>query len=647
MHFTRTSFSKMETASGSAMAETLTSRLRAVSNLADGAAFLQGLLGWLLETLQAHQVAIHTWEGGSPEEKSVVLSPDAPAGISLKIAEILSSLDLNRKWIRMLAPSTGELCVQVFVGSDNRPWLLSVALPVTEPSRAEGPLVLWMQMAIDQVSLRATTQEAARLRAAFHQATALTEVFAQSAVAPDRARAFGAMASEFQNLLGGARVALGWGDARTCRPEAISGMQRFDVRGEATSQLRTLMREATTTETPVVWPLDAHAPEVALPAGDAQPLLESFKAGQVIAYPLKLDEGRIVGAMVALWPRPGMVSTRLWEIMDITAPLLAAQIRLLDEAKPRGFRGTVRSHWAQASSHRKLALAIGSALMLAALLVPVPHRVTAEFKLQAQAIRQVAAPFESRLEAPLPKRGCGGGGRSSGHSGRQRNGLAPCRGRGQKSGSFEKRDQAMATRDVAAAQQVQLEAEGLALEVALLADRQKNLEIRAPIRGVILAGNLRSSEESPWPWDKNCSTLPPSRCFAPKLRFRTPTFPGSRVGRKCASGWSQIPPQPTNPPLEKFIPCPRSCRTRMSSFARHWCPMFREISAPECEGGPASRAPADLWAGFCSTESGNSSDFTCGEALPHNCRGPRGAGLVPRPPAAPPGGAVHLSAPAQ
>lgn len=498
MHFTRTSFSKMETASGSAMAETLTSRLRAVSNLADGAAFLQGLLGWLLETLQAHQVAIHTWEGGSPEEKSVVLSPDAPAGISLKIAEILSSLDLNRKWIRMLAPSTGELCVQVFVGSDNRPWLLSVALPVTEPSRAEGPLVLGMQMAIDQVSLRATTQEAARLRAAFHQATALTEVFAQSAVAPDRARAFGAMASEFQNLLGGARVALGWGDARTCRPEAISGMQRFDVRGEATSQLRTLMREATTTETPVVWPLDAHAPEVALPAGDAQPLLESFKAGQVIAYPLKLDEGRIVGAMVALWPRPGMVSTRLWEIMDITAPLLAAQIRLLDEAKPRGFRGTVRSQWAQASSHRKLALAIGSALMLAALLVPVPHRVTAEFKLQAQAIRQVAAPFESRLESAVAEAGdvVVAGDLLATLDGKEM-AWRLAEAEAKRAAALKKRDQAMATRDVAAAQQVQLEAEGLALEVALLADRQKNLEIRAPIRGVILAGNLRSSEGVP------------------------------------------------------------------------------------------------------------------------------------------------------
>jgi len=59
--------------------------------------------------------------------------------------------------------------------------------------------------------------------------------------------------------------------------------------------------------------------------------------------------------------------------------------------------------------------------------------------------------------------------------------------------ALKERDQAMAAREIAAKQLAQLQADGLGLQVDLLQYQRDHLEVRAPIAGTLISGNLERS----------------------------------------------------------------------------------------------------------------------------------------------------------
>ena len=62
---------------------------------------------------------------------------------------------------------------------------------------------------------------------------------------------------------------------------------------------------------------------------------------------------------------------------------------------------------------------------------------------------------------------------------------------------MKKRDQALAIKDEAAKQLAILEADSLALEVKRLEYQRDNLDVRSPIDGIVLSGNLERSQGVP------------------------------------------------------------------------------------------------------------------------------------------------------
>jgi multidrug efflux pump subunit AcrA (membrane-fusion protein) len=132
------------------------------------------------------------------------------------------------------------------------------------------------------------------------------------------------------------------------------------------------------------------------------------------------------------------------------------------------------------------------------MLLPVPYRIAADCRLRPEVTRQVAAPFDGILERALVKPGqpVEAGQLLAVLDGKEvRWKLAEAIAR--REAALKERDQAMAARDIAAKQLAQLQADGLALEVSLLQYQRDNLEIRAPIPGVLISGNLERSEGVP------------------------------------------------------------------------------------------------------------------------------------------------------
>lgn len=136
--------------------------------------------------------------------------------------------------------------------------------------------------------------------------------------------------------------------------------------------------------------------------------------------------------------------------------------------------------------------------IMAVALLPWPHMISAKVTCEPALRRFVAAPFDSSL---LEARAVAGDQVVQGQvlavlDGREIRGqLASLRAK--LSQAQQRRTAAMAAGDPSAAELERLEVEHLQREVDLLGDRQQRLQIRSPIAGIVVSGDLSRVEGAP------------------------------------------------------------------------------------------------------------------------------------------------------
>jgi multidrug efflux pump subunit AcrA (membrane-fusion protein) len=349
---------------------------------------------------------------------------------------------------------------------------------------------------------RAFGDHATRLQLGFDQATLLVDLFSRVAQAREFRAGMAMICDEMADLTGAARVAIGAGDQLQCKVHALSGAGHVETSSQATSQIAALMRESIGVDAPLAWP-ERNEWSGVLTAANHTPLLETMSAAEALVVPLKTEPvgtktAETVGAMVLLWGRERMGRRQEIELVQAAAPHLAALVYLCGESLPRGVLGAWKRFWMTASRFRKTLTIAAPFLFLVAMLLPVPYRVSANCRLQPEVTRQVAAPFDGILERALVKPG------QTVEAGQL---LAVLDGKeirwklaeaiAKRESALKERDQAMAARDVAAKQLAQLQADGLGLQVDLLKYQRDHLEVRAPISGSLISGNLERSEGVP------------------------------------------------------------------------------------------------------------------------------------------------------
>jgi RND family efflux transporter MFP subunit len=149
-------------------------------------------------------------------------------------------------------------------------------------------------------------------------------------------------------------------------------------------------------------------------------------------------------------------------------------------------------------SKKFVSAAIACALVLAVLMIPTHYKIACDCQLEPVSRRFVAAPYAGTLEESLVESGqivAKGellarmdarelrwelSGLQADHASEQKN-----------------RDAAAARDEFASAQQSSLEMERLALKMKLIRHRLENLEIKSPIDGIVIAGDLKKSEGAP------------------------------------------------------------------------------------------------------------------------------------------------------
>ena len=137
-------------------------------------------------------------------------------------------------------------------------------------------------------------------------------------------------------------------------------------------------------------------------------------------------------------------------------------------------------------------------ILLMALWIPCSYKISCKCRLQPIVRRFVAAPFEGILEKSLVE---------PGDMVKQDQVLARMDAREIRLAISEttadlkrsevKRNVQMAKQDQGAAQMAQLERERLDLKLELLQSRSNKLDVRSPIRGIVLHGDQKRAEGMP------------------------------------------------------------------------------------------------------------------------------------------------------
>lgn len=287
------------------------------------------------------------------------------------------------------------------------------------------------------------------------------------------------LADQLTAQLGAEHVAIACptGNSGACHLAAVSNVPQVDMRTQWSQQLATLATHAVAQGTVVVW-LD-----------DQRGLISGWPIETLAAIVMRSATGELACVALVAW---SMVRDRreLEPLLKLLAqalgPIVALQRRSasqpLSERVQAAFRRGAKSGY----------LWLGAALMLAASVIRYPHTITAEVTLEPIEHRFVSAPFDGVFEQSLvlPGDRVEPGqvlGRMDGRELRTK--LAAVEA--DHARVSRSRDMNLAAGKLAAAQIDRLEMERLEHERALLERRSQQLDIRAPLGGVVVSGDLR------------------------------------------------------------------------------------------------------------------------------------------------------------
>lgn len=492
-------------ATEAANAGSVVHELERIHGIEEWPLFLRELIDFAVAQTQARSGFVYgPDQNGRPVAQVVVGRPDIqvePGAEILSLVDGLARRALESSQNQRATLRAGEQRLAALaVPVQTAPAGTFVLILLLGPERAPflDPAFALLQFAAAQLLQHGKLSELARVRSGFLRATLLVDLLNLVEDAADYREALTLVAGELVDLLGCERIGIARGGSRRLKLEAVSGTMQIERRSQGNWSLLAFLRETTSTGVPMAWPTTPFDGPALLPASEQRNLLERYSVDQAIAFPLRRADGEIVGAWAALWKAESPWSEERIRMMEAVSPHLASMTVLLNDALPAGVRGKFRRFFRRASK-AKQALALALPLVaLGLFLIPVPHRVGAPARLTATDSRQVAAPFPGRLEEVFVK---------PGDTVEEGDLLARLDGReigwrlaeavAKRESALKRRDQAKAAKDVSETQMAEYEQEALGLEVELLRYRRDHLEIRSPVNGLVLSGDLERSRGVP------------------------------------------------------------------------------------------------------------------------------------------------------
>ncbi len=424
----------------------------------------------------------------------------------------------REQWQQLVQGSCAAACGsgQMQVGRGVRPSEFVVSVPVFAKGRPPEAMGAVLSHAKTFDCDAATLQLAATHVSLWHVLTDRSGNSATSAAPLDLTgrlvesqstrQAAQVLADELQRLTGCDRVAvlLRRGRLGSLALEALSGVRRFDRRSELVRLVEAAGRYAMLRPDLTVWPAASHADERTDPPLD-EPAARSLEklagaagAECVVSLPLRDGEENLEGACI-LWGAPqGLANSHCKDLLQGIQTSTANCLGLVARARS-GVRRLVWRSLAETVSRWNKSLVIATVLVAVALLaLPLPHKIACDCRIRPVTRRFVAAPHDGILERALVE---------SGEVVSQGQILARMDGReirwelaslyADRAAAMKKRDVAMASHDAGKVQFAKLDVERLDLKIQVLEHRAENLELKAPIDGIVIRGDLDKAEGAP------------------------------------------------------------------------------------------------------------------------------------------------------
>ncbi len=362
---------------------------------------------------------------------------------------------------------------------------------------AAGLAALQMASLLRLVSL--ARSETGRMRAQFERIAALIELPGAAASGVDFSECGRRLANHLREIFGCETVALSLKSWHGHRLVAVSGETGpVESHSPGRRALFSHLAEAAHQGRTLVYQRDGHHGSGPSAAPVAIPLREWFDPAVSICLPLNDAEGVTRGACLFLWKSepPDFGNKRI--LIEAASPEVASLLALLYRAKPGSVLGPIVRLWRRGT--KKVRRTLGGIAAVAGLgtLLPLPYPVRATCELQPVVRRVIAAPFDGVLLRATARAGevVTEGQLLAEMDGRElRSQLAEAVANRER--AAKESDQALAEGRIAEARMAALEAEGLSHEIELLEYRRKHLEVRSPINGLILRGDLERSEGAP------------------------------------------------------------------------------------------------------------------------------------------------------
>ena len=336
-------------------------------------------------------------------------------------------------------------------------------------------------------------------RVSVRDVAAIQELVGIVSSRPDIDQACSALADGLADYLGG-RVAIGTcvHPKSPCKIRAISGVHHLDASSQEVQLSTHALEESIARDSLSVWPNSEGRDQHCLRA--LKQYFESVRQTQdvdfVLAVPLK-DEAHVVRGACLL--RGGASKENSQEsckrFLDGASPLVASAIGLLQRAEGNHVDKLVR-RFRQFRETNRFRFVFG--LLVAAivfLLIPIRYRVKCDCELQPVVRRYVATPFEAHLEKSLVE---------PGDIVAKGDVLARVDGRdiqwelsakeAELNRAINERDGRLAAKKSGETKIAALEVERLRLSIDQLQHRMSLLEIRAPVSGIVVAGDHSKSE---------------------------------------------------------------------------------------------------------------------------------------------------------
>jgi RND family efflux transporter MFP subunit len=230
-------------------------------------------------------------------------------------------------------------------------------------------------------------------------------------------------------------------------------------------------------------------------------------ASSAISLPMVLKDGEIVGALLVTLGQAATAAQQQSYVETMTG-LIAKQFDVANRAN----RSTLQRLRSKLKKRKSTTGKIVAGLLLCAglMAVPMPYRVTCECELQPTQRRFVAAPYNGILEKSLVE---------VGEQVSKDQVIARLEGRqlrielagvqAEYEGARRRRDSSLAMREIAQSQIAKSEMNRLAAQTKMLNNRIKDLEVRSPIDGVIVSGDMDKVQGAPLEMGQNLFEVAP------------------------------------------------------------------------------------------------------------------------------------------